>query len=98
MKKISSFKVLDNYRVWLRFDDGVEGEAEFSAHVGKGVFAAWTDYAFFRQASIGEHGRTLTWPGELDFCADALWLQVTGKQPEDLFPNLRKERLAHANP
>jgi Protein of unknown function (DUF2442) len=98
MRKISSFKVLDNYRVWLRFDDGVEGEAEFSAHVGKGVFVRWTDYAFFRQASIGEHGRTLTWPGELDFCADALWLQVTGKQPEDLFPNLRKERPAHANP
>ena len=96
MRKIGSFRVLDSYRVWLRFDDGVEGEAEFSAHVGKGVFVPWTDYAFFRQASIGEHGRTLTWPGELDFCADALWLQVTGKQPEDLFPNLRKERPAQA--
>ena len=98
MIKIVAFEVLDNYRVRLRFDDGVEGEAEFSAHVGNGVFAAWTDYGFFRQASIGERGRTLTWPGELDFCADALWLQVTGKQPEDLFPNLRKERPAHANP
>jgi hypothetical protein len=96
MIKIVAFEVLDNYRVRLRFDDGVEGEAEFSAHVGKGVFAAWTDYAFFRQASIGERGRTLAWPGELDFCADALWLQVTGKQPEDLFPNLRKERLVQA--
>jgi hypothetical protein len=96
MKKIISFKVLDGYRVWLQFDDGVEGEAEFSAHVGKGVFAGWTDYGFFRQAGIGERGRTLTWPGELDFCADALWLQVTGKQPEDLFPNLRKERPALA--
>jgi hypothetical protein len=98
MVKIISFKVLDNYQVWLRFDDGVEGEAEFSGLVGKGVFAPWTDYGFFRQAGIGEHGRTLTWPGELDFCADALWLQVTGKQPEDIFPNLRKERPAHANP
>ena len=96
MIKIVAFEVLDNYRVRLRFDDGVEGEAEFSAHVGKGVFAAWTDYGFFRQASIGERGRTLTWPGELDFCADALWLQVTGKQPEDLFPTLRKERPAQA--
>jgi hypothetical protein len=96
MIKIVAFEVLDNYRVRLRFDDGVEGEAEFSALVGKGVFAAWTDYAFFRQASIGERGRTLTWPGELDFCADALWLQVTGKQPEDLFPNLRKERPVQA--
>jgi len=98
MIRIIALEVLDNYRVRLRFDDGVEGEVEFSAHVGKGVFAGWADYGFFRQASIGERGRTLTWPGELDFCADALWLQVTGKQPEDLFPNLRKERPAHANP
>ena len=26
----------------------------------------------------------MTWPGELDFCADALWSQVAGKRPEDL--------------
>ncbi len=85
MKRITAFEVLDNYRVRLRFDDGADGQADFSAEVGKGVFAAWTDYGFFRQASIGEHGRTLSWPGELDLCADALWLQVTGKEPEDLF-------------
>lgn len=97
MKKIVACKVLENYRVWLRFDDGVEGEADFSAHAGQGVFAPWTDYGFFGQAAIAEHGRTLTWPGELDFCADALWLQVTGKRPEDLFPSLRQERGAHAH-
>ncbi len=97
MKKIVACRVLDSYRVWLRFDDAVEGEVSFSALAGQGVFAAWTDYALFRQAFIGEHGRTLTWPGELDFCADALWLQVTGKRPEDLFPNLRQERAAHAH-
>jgi hypothetical protein len=97
MKKILACKVLDNYRVWLRFADGVEGEADFSKHAGKGVFVPWADYTFFRQASVGEEGRTLTWPGELDFCADALWLQVTGKVPEDLFPNLHQGRRAHAH-
>jgi len=97
MKRIVALEVLDNYRVWLRFDDGVEGEVDFSRHVGKGVFAPWTDYASFRQAAVGEQGRALTWPGELDFCADALWLQITGKQPEDLFPKLRRERPAYAH-
>lgn len=88
MKKIISFKVMDGYRVWLRFADGVEGMADLSELVGKGVFAAWHDYDFFRQAYIADYG-SLTWPGELDLCPDALWLQVTGKQPEDLFPNLK---------
>ena len=97
MIKIVAAKVLDGYRVWLRFEDGTEGEVDFSTQVGKGVFAPWTDYEFFRDAAIGEQGRVLTWPGELDFCADALWLQVTRKQPEDLFPNLRKKHPSHAH-
>ena len=88
MKRISSFKVLNNYRVWLRFDDGAEGTVDLSRLVGQGVFAAWRDYAFFRQAFLAGQG-ALTWPGEVDLCPDALYLEVTGKQPEDLFPNLK---------
>jgi len=74
----------------------LEGEANFSAFASQGVFAPWREYGFFLQAAIGEHGRTLTWPGGLDFCVDALWLEVAGKRPEDLVPNLGKERAAYA--
>ncbi len=88
MKKIISVSVLEDYRVWLRFDDGVEGIADLSELVGRGVFAAWRDYAFFRRAFVADYGSP-TWPGELDLCPDALWLQITRKQPEDLFPNLK---------
>lgn len=97
MKKIVACKVLENYRIWLRFEDGVEGEADFSIHAGRGVFAAWASYDHFRGVALGEHGRTLTWPGELDFCADALWLEVTGKRPEELFPTVAREPSQHAN-
>jgi hypothetical protein len=48
--------------------------------VGKGVFAAFSDPAFFAQARVGEGGRSLEWPGERDFCADALWFKA---HPED---------------
>ncbi len=98
MKRIIDVEVLQAYRVRLRFEDGVEGTADLSHLAGRGVFAAWHDYGFFGQATVGEHGRTLTWPGDLDLCADALWLAITGKQPEDLFPSLRRERPDYANP
>ena len=88
MRKISAFRVLDDYRIWLRFDDGVEGTVDLSRLVGQGVFAAWSDYAFFRRAFLVGQG-ALTWPGELDLCPDALYLEVTGKRPEELFPNLK---------
>ena len=92
MRRIVTCEVLENYWVRLRFEDGAEGEVDFTADAGKGIFAPWADDGFFRGAMIGEHGRTLTWPGELDFCADALWLQVTDRTPEYLLPRHPPER------
>jgi hypothetical protein len=31
----------------------------------------------------------LEWPGGLDLCGDALYLRLTGKGPEEVFPGLR---------
>jgi hypothetical protein len=78
MKKIVALEVLDNYRVWLRFDDGVAGVVDFSGKPFTGVYAPWQDYAFFRRARIGDCGE-LVWDDQLDFCPDSLWQQATGK-------------------
>jgi Protein of unknown function (DUF2442) len=88
VKRITDFQVRDDHRIWLRFDDGVEGIVNLSRLVGQGVFAAWRDYDFFKQAFLAGHG-ALAWPGDIDLCPDALYLEVTGKQPEDLFPILK---------
>ena len=93
MKKITAIKVLDDYRVWLRFNDGVEGEVDFSRKPRTGVFAAWNSYENFRQAHIGDCGELL-WDSQLDFCPDSLWLQVTGQKPEVLLDQTPK--LVHA--
>ena len=87
MQRIVQLTVLADYRLELRFADGTHGVADVSHRAGRGVFAAWNDYDCFRQARIGDHGG-LVWPGELDLCADALYLQVTDRQPEEVFPRL----------
>ena len=83
MKKITALNVLDNYRVSLRFNDGVAGEVDFSSKPRTGVFAFWNSYENFRAARIGELGE-LVWNDQIDFCPDSLWLQVTGASPEAL--------------
>lgn len=85
MKKLIALKVLDNYRVWLRFDDGVEGVVDFANKSRTGVYAPWQDYEFFRRAQVGDCGE-LAWDDQLDFCPDALWRQVTGREPEPPAP------------
>ena len=66
--------------VRLTWADGSETVARFGHLAGKGVFAPLADPDFFSEVRIGERGRTLTWPDEIDFCADALWFDA---HPED---------------
>lgn len=91
MKRITSIEPLPDYRLKLRFDDGVEGVVNLSAEVGKGVFAAWQDPKHFASVKIVHNGRALEWPGEIDLCADALYLEITGMKVEDLFPKWKQE-------
>jgi hypothetical protein len=93
MKEITAIKVLENYRVCLRFNDGAEGDVDFSQKPRTGVFAFWNRYENFRMARIGDCGELL-WNDQIDFCPDSLWLQVTGQKPEALLD--QNPRLAHA--
>ena len=90
MRRITRVKVLPGYRLELEFDDGVCGVVDLSEAVGKGVFTLWRDPLVFAQACIGSSGE-LVWSDRVDLCPDALYLTVTGKKPEDIFPALRDQ-------
>jgi hypothetical protein len=87
MHKITRVKVLQDYHLELDFDDGVSGSVDLSHFAGKGVFSVWLDRKQFEKVRIGSSGE-LIWGDELDLCPDSLYLQVTGKKPEDIFPAL----------
>jgi hypothetical protein len=84
-------KPRDGYRLYLEFSDGAKGEIDLSDLAGNGVFAAWNDLEFFRQVHIGE-SREIRWSDEIELCADSLYLRLTRKTPEELFPKLRREQ------
>ena len=87
--ELIEIKPLDNYRLWGKFSDGVEGIVDLSDLVGDGVFALWNDTNEFRKVHVGSSGE-VAWNDEVDMCPDALYLKITGKQPEDIFPILRE--------
>ena len=92
MKKITGIKVLKNYRLHLVFDDGVQGTVNLSHLAGKGVFALWSERKMFEKVKIGKGGE-LVWGDQIDLCPDSLYLKVTGKSPEDIFPALKRESM-----
>jgi hypothetical protein len=88
-------KPLENYRLWVKFSDGVEGTVDLSYLVGHGVFALWNDYQEFQKVRIGSSGE-IAWSEDIDICPDAIYLKITGQKPEDLFPRLRELSVRHA--
>lgn len=93
MVKLNAVTALAGYKLYLEYDDGVKGEADLSHLAGKGIFTAWNDPAVFEAVTVGAHGE-IRWTEELEFCADSMYLEITGKRAEDLFPNLKAS--AHA--
>lgn len=70
----------ENFRLFLRYDNGVSGEVDLSELVGRGVFSAWSNADVFRQVWLSKTGHP-EWPGSIDLCPDALYMQLTGKSP-----------------
>ena len=89
MLKLIHAEPLPGYRLRLRYADGVTGDVDLSHLVGKGIFRLWNDPDAFGRVSIGTAGE-VRWSDEVDLCADALYLEITGKRPDEVFPRLRK--------
>jgi hypothetical protein len=87
--KIIELQPLPGYRLHLRYADGVAGDVDLSRLVGKGVFRAWNDPEAFQRVSVGSGGE-VRWSDEIDLCADALYMEITGKTPDEVFPSLKK--------
>jgi hypothetical protein len=62
--------------VRLTWANGERTVTDMGHLVGKGVFAALSDPRIFAQVRIGDRGRSIEWPGEIDLCADALWFEM----------------------
>jgi hypothetical protein len=60
------------YHVWIRFEDGLEGEVSLAHLVGEGVFAQWTDESEFRKVFVDEQAGTIAWPWGVDLAPDTL--------------------------
>jgi hypothetical protein len=88
--EIIDVQALDNYVLRIKFADGVRGDVNLSHLAGRGVFKYWDQNDHFKKVTI-MNGRWLAWSDEIDLDADALYLKLSGKRPEDLFPNLKED-------
>jgi hypothetical protein len=75
---LKEIKVLDGFKMFVRFEDQKEGTLDLSDIVNSGgVFSRLKDRAVFEQARIDEKWAVLCWPGEIDIAPETLYKRVS---------------------
>jgi hypothetical protein len=69
-----------DYTVWLRFQDGLEGEADLSDLVeGESDWIApLRDIKYFKKFKVNHDTATIEWPNRCDVAPESLHLRVLG--------------------
>jgi hypothetical protein len=78
--RVREVEALPNFRLRVRFNDGLEGFVDISAMIHSpraGVFSALTDPALFNKVFL-DFG-AVAWPGELDLAPDAMYDEIKAK-------------------
>jgi hypothetical protein len=76
---IVAASALGDYRLHLRFEDGVEGVVDLAPHLSfRGVFGPLRDPEYFAQVRVDPELGTVVWPNGADLDPDVLHARVTG--------------------
>lgn len=63
---VTDFEVVDDYTIWVEFDDGSERVINFEPTLYGPVFGPLRDPAIFEQVKLDEVFGTLEWPTGAD--------------------------------
>lgn len=83
MNEVTKVEYCGEYVYLVSFDDGVEGEIDFSDYLSRGpVFEPLKDKALFAKATV--EGGTIGWPNGADVAPETLYEKIlnAGKSPE----------------
>jgi hypothetical protein len=74
--RITACKAEDDYKLWLRFEDGLEGSVFLGNLLEIGAFQLWRDVREFEKVSVDPETATVTWEGGIRLDADILYHDV----------------------
>lgn len=75
LERVTEVAVVGDHRLHVKFEDGVQGEVDFSHKSWHGVFAPLEDPAYFAQVRLGLG--TIVWPNDVDVAPETLYHWVT---------------------
>jgi len=78
--KIVDCRPEEDYKLWLRFEDGLEGSVFLGNLLEIGAFKLWSDVREFEKVSVDPETATVTWEGGIRLDPDLLYHEVAARQ------------------
>lgn len=79
MHRVTACKAEQDYRLWIRFEDGREGSVWLGNLLEIGAFKLWRDAREFEKVSVDPVTATVTWEGGIRLDPDVLYRDLIGR-------------------
>lgn len=76
LPKIVEAEYRGDYRVWVRFDDGMEGEIDLESELWGDMFMPLKDRSRFAEVVFDPELGTIVWPNGADFAPEFLYQRL----------------------
>lgn len=76
MEDVIEGRYVSAYTIWLRFEDGTEGEVDLSQELHGAVFEPLRKPEYFASFRVNHDTGTIEWPNGADFAPEFLYEKV----------------------
>ncbi len=80
MIRIVEVKALEGHRLWVRFNDGLEGVYAVDPARRGGVFQSLLNPVLFKAVSINDDFGCVEWPGGADLCPTSMHEELAAEE------------------
>ena len=74
--KLTEARYAGDYRIWLRFADGVEGEVDLESELWGEMFELLKDKTLFARFQLYPEQSTIYWPNDADLAPEFLYAKT----------------------
>jgi len=73
---VTEARYVRDFTIWVKFEDGSQGEIDLSGELYGPVFEPLKEVAFFRQVRVDPELGTIVWPNGADLAPESLYEKI----------------------